>query len=134
MPWQHTYVTLTNGDRVRYTLILRLDADGYYVRFRSRDGRRTQRSTKTLNKPDAIGEAHRIILEEYGQIAPTSESVTWAVAKEKLRAEMAADGKRPKTVKGYLETLDKLIAMFPLAKGPADVTDRMAGDFKTKYA
>ncbi len=47
---------------------------------------------------------------------------------------MKADGKRPKTVKGYVETLGKLIAMFPRAAGPADVTDRMAGDFKTKYA
>ncbi len=48
--------------------------------------------------------------------------------------EVKADGKRPKTVKGYVETLGKLIAMFPRAAGPADVTDRMAGDFKTKYA
>src|SRR5205814_2058156 len=74
------------------------------------------------------------ILENYEQIAPTSETVTWIGAKEKLQAAMLADGKRPKTVKGYLETLDKLIDMFPLARGPVDVTDRMAGDFKTKYA
>jgi hypothetical protein len=47
---------------------------------------------------------------------------------------MEADGKRERTVGGYLETLDKLIALFPLARGPADITDRMAGDFKVKYA
>jgi hypothetical protein len=32
---------------------------------------------------------------------------------------MEADGKRPRTVGGYIETLDKLLAMFPLAKGPS---------------
>jgi integrase len=134
MPWQRNYATLNTGERVRYALLERLDADAYYVRFRGRDGQRVLRSTKTLKKVDAIGAAHQIILEEYGQVAPSSEAVTWAVAKEKLKAAMEAEGKRPKTVKGYLETLDKLAGMFPLAKGPADITDRMAGDFKTKYA
>ena len=47
---------------------------------------------------------------------------------------MEADGKRPRTVKEYLKSLTWLPGMFPLAKGPADVTDRMANDFKTKYA
>ena len=72
--------------------------------------------------------------EEYQQVAPSSERLPWQVAKEKLVEGMKADGKRPKTIKGYIETLNKLIVMFPRALGPADVTDRMAGDFKTKYA
>src|SRR5438552_13179152 len=58
----------------------------------------------------------------------------WDAAKEKFREGMESDGKRSATIKGYLETLNKLIVMFPLAKGPADITERMAGDFKTKYA
>jgi integrase len=134
MSWQRNYVTLKNGDRVRYTLLKRPDADSYYVRFHSPDGRRAMLSTGEAKKPSAIGAAHRIILEEYGQIAPSSETVDWDAAKEKLKAAMQADGKRPRTVGGYLETLDKLIEMFPRAKGPIDITDRMAGDFKTKYA
>jgi integrase len=134
MGWQRNYVTTHTGGRVRYALIERPDVGGYHVRFRGPDGRRVTRSTGVRRKVDAIGEAHRIILEEYGQVAPTSEKVPWSVAREKLSEAMAADGKRPKTIKGYLETLDKLTAMFPLARGPADITDRMAGDFKTKYA
>src|SRR4051812_4515269 len=94
----------------------------------------TSRAWKTRKKPEAIDAAHRLILEEYQQIAPTSETVGWDAAKAKLTEAMAADGKRPKTIQGYLETLDKLTALFPLARGPADVSDRMAGDFKTKYA
>ncbi len=47
---------------------------------------------------------------------------------------MEADGKRPRTIGGYVETLDKLIAMFPLAKRPSDITDRIANDFKVRYA
>ena len=133
MAWQRNYVVLPSGERVRFALLQRDDADAIYVRFSGKDGKRAKKSTGQRRKSDAIGEAHRIILEEYGVVAPTSETVTWAVAQGKLREAMEADGKRPKTIQGYMETLDKLIAMFPLAKGPADVTDRMAGDFKTKY-
>jgi integrase len=131
---QRNHVVLSSGDRVRFTLQTRDPSNVYFAYFRGADNRRLERSTGAAKKPDAVAAAHRLILEEYRQVAPTAETVTWAVAKAKLADAMAADGKRPKTVKGYLETLDKLIAMFPLARGPADVTDRMAGDFKPRYA
>lgn len=134
MSWQRHYVTLRTGERIRYAFLQRDEADAYYVRFRGKDGRRLKKSTGQMKMAQAIDAAHRVILEEYEQIAPSSETVTWEVAKEKLRASMEADGKRPNTIKGYLETLDKLIAMFSLAKGPADITDQMARDFKVKYA
>ncbi|HVS39667.1 MAG TPA: hypothetical protein VMS17_29190 [Gemmataceae bacterium] len=132
--WQRNYVTLSTGQRIRYAFFNKPDSDLYFVRFRARDGRYARMSTGQSKKVEAIDAAHRLILEEYQQIAPTSESVPWVVAKNRLTAAMTADGKRPRTIGGYIETLDKLIAMFPLAKGPADVTDRMAGDFKVKYA
>ena len=134
MAWQRNYVTLRSGERVRYSLYKRPGFDAYFVRFKNASKKWVERSTGVTKKPDGTGEAHRIILEEYGQIAPTSETVNWEAAKTRLREAMKADGKRPKTIQGYEETLDKLIAMFPLAKGPADVSDRMAGDFKVKYA
>jgi len=134
MGWQRNYVTLNTGARVRYAFVQRDGSDVYFVRFRSVDNRRLEKSTGERKKPQAIDAAHRLILEEYGQIAPSSETVDWNSAKSKVRTAMEADGKRPRTIGGYVETLDKLIAMFPLAKGPSDITDRMAGDFKTKYA
>ncbi len=133
MAWQRNYVTLRTGERVRYSLYKRPGFDAYFVRFKNGGRQWRERSTGVTKKPDATGEAHRIILEEYGQVAPTSATVTWEVAQAKLREAMKADGKRPKTITGYMETLDKLIAMFSLAKGPADVSDRMASDFKVKY-
>src|SRR5712692_2023775 len=129
MQWQRNYVTLRTGERVRYSLYNRPNSDVYFVRFKTFLKTWSERSTGEVKKVGAIDAAHRIILEEYGQVAPTSESVTWEVAKAKLDEGMRADAKRPNTIKGYLETLDKVIAMFPLAKGPADVSDRMAGDF-----
>lgn len=136
MAWQRNYVALTTGERVRYALVERTDADttSYYVRFREPGGRRVLRSTGQRTKPQAVEAAHRLILEEYRQVAPAADRMPWDAAKAKLREALEADAKRPATVKGYLETLDKLIALFPLAQGPADITDRMAGDFKTKYA
>jgi integrase len=134
MAWQRNYVTLGSGDRIRYAFFTKPDSPAWWVRFRGMDGRYVRLSTGQVRKVDAIDAAHRLVREHYEEIAPTSETVTWSVAKEKLRAALKADNKRPKTIKGYEETLDRLISMFPLAKGPADITDRMAGDFKTKYA
>jgi integrase len=134
MAWQRNYVTLTSGDRIRYSLIQRPGSNVYLVRFKSQDGKWLERSTGAVKKSDAVEAAHRKILEEYQHVAPTSETVTWEVAQDRLRAAMEADGKRPRTIQGYLETLRQLASMFPLARGPVDVTDRMAGDFKTKYA
>jgi integrase len=132
--WQRNYVTLSTGERVRYSLIQRSDSPIYNVRFKDSLSHWRERSTGTVKKPDAISASHRIIREEYQQVAPSSDSVPWKAAEDKLAEAMAADGKRPKTIKGYLETLAKLEAIFPSAKGPADLTDRMAKDFKTKYA
>jgi integrase len=134
--WQRNYVSLPSGERVRYTVYER--GDGYHVRFTGRDGGRVRRSTGELKKAQAVEAAHRIILEEYGQVpmpaAKRAAGSSWEEAEERLKDEMEADGKRPKTIKGYLETLAKLKAVFPSARGPADVTDAEAAQFKTKYA
>jgi integrase len=132
--WQRNYVTLRSLERIRYAIFGKPDSDVWFVRFRGKDGKYVRASTGQTKKPGAIEEAHRLVREHYEEIAPTSDTVTWEVAKKRLKEEMAADGKRPRTIDGYIETLDKLIEMFPLAKGPADITDRMAGDFKMKYA
>lgn len=134
MVWQRNYVTLRSGERVRYSFINRPDTPVLFVRFKGKGGQDTRLSTGRTRKVDAIGEAHRLILEHFEQIAPSSDSVGWDVAVQKLRQAMQADNKRPRTIKGYEETLRRLKEMFPLAKGPADITDRMAQDFKQKYA
>src|SRR5258708_7200435 len=113
---------LTTGERVRYAFVEREDSGVYFVRFKDASGRRLERSTGAAKKPDAVEAAHRIILEQYAPPAPVVEEAppvaTWAVAKQKMRAAMTADGKRERTIGGYEETLDKLIAIFPGATGP----------------
>ena len=133
MAWQRNYVVLTNGDRVRYAFVQRGGSAVFRVRFKGRF-RLVETSTGCTKKVDAIGAAHRIILQEYGQIAPSSETVTWEVAREKLKEAMEADGKRPRTIQEYLKSLKRIPEMFPLSKGPAEISASAAGDFKTKYA
>ena len=133
MAWQRNYVTLTTGDRVRYSFVQR-NSDTYRVRFKGPLGKLVEISTGCSRKVDAIDAAHRIILEEYGQVAPAVERMPWETARARLSEGMLADGKRQRTVQEYLKSLKGLAAMFPLAKGPADITDRMAGDFKSKFA
>ncbi len=134
MSWQRNYVVLPTGERVRYTVLQRPDTSVYQVRFKSAHGGRTERSTGRVRKAEAIEEAHRIILEEFGQVAEPTESTTWEVAFTKLKEAMEADGKRPRTVSEYLKSLKRLPAIFSATKGPSDFTAPMADEFKTSYA
>lgn len=132
--WQRNYVVLPTGDRVRFTLLQRPGSSTYFVRFQSMDRRRLEKSTGQTRKPDAIDQAHVLIREDYQVSIPSSETVTWAVAKERVERAMLADGNRDVTIKGYFESLDKLIRLYPLAKGPADISPGIAADFKRKYS
>lgn len=133
MAWQRNYVVLKTGQRVRYALLEREDSKVYFVRFRGQGGTRLEKSTGATKKHDAIGAAHQLILEEYEQIVLTSETIDWETAATRLASTLKAHGNRPKTITGYIETLNKLRAVFPLAKGPIDISERHAADFKTKY-
>lgn len=132
MGWQRNYVVLPTGKRVRYSFVQR-GSDTYRARFKGPAGKLVELSTGRSRKIDAIEEAHSLILQEYGQTAPRTEKVPWEDARTKLEEAMLADGKRPRTIREYLKSLKNLARTFPLANGPADVTERMAGDFKTKY-
>ncbi len=134
MAWQRNYVTLKSGEHIRYAFFDNPNSPVYWVRFKGKDARYARLSTGQAKKVDAIEAAHRLIREHYEDIPPTSDRVSWIVARDKLKAAMMADNKRPKTIKGYEETLDRLMQMFPLAKGPADISYQMAEDFKRKYA
>ncbi|HEY7158984.1 MAG TPA: site-specific integrase [Gemmataceae bacterium] len=134
MAWQQNFVILRNGQRIRYALFEKPESPAYYVRFKGKDGRYMKPSTGHSRKVDAINAAHQIILDHYEEVAPALEFVTWDVAKEKLTEAMLADNKRPKTVKGYMETLNRLIEMFPKTRGPGDMSEFLALEFKVKYA
>ena len=136
--WQRNYVTLPGGERIRYALVEHPngDAKAYYVRFRSPSGKRIYRSTEEPKKAQATEEAHRIILEEYGQKQTkpkTNEAVEWQAAEDQLGHSMQSDGRRSRTIKGYLETLKRFKELFPGARGPADVSEADAEKFKEKY-
>jgi hypothetical protein len=133
MGWQRNYVVLKTGDRVRYAFVKR-GSDVLRVRFKGPAGKLVELSTGRTRTVDAIDEAHRLILEAFGQTAPAAERMPWEDARKKLQEAMLAAGKRPRTVSEYLKSLAILARLFPRARGPADITDRMAGDFKTKYA
>src|SRR5262245_37288961 len=109
MAWQRNYVVLTTGKRIRYTLFQRTDSPVYLVRFKSpHSPGRPERSTGRRKKPEAMEEAHRIILEEYGEVTAVSERCSWDEAVSKLKETMQADGKRPRTISEYVKSLNRL--------------------------
>ncbi|HEY7328607.1 MAG TPA: hypothetical protein VH592_13265 [Gemmataceae bacterium] len=134
MSWGQNYVILRNGQRIRYSLFEKEDRPGYYVRFKARDGRYAKPATGCSKKIDAINAAHKIILGHYEEVIPKMERVTWEEAKEQLTEAMLADNKRPKTIQGYIETLNRLIEMYPETRGPGDMSEFKALQFKVKYA
>src|SRR5262249_25520214 len=105
MAWQRNYVTLTTGERVRYAFVQRNGSDVYRVRFKGPQKKLVELSTGRTRKVDAIGEAHRLILEEFGQVAPAAERMPWEEARKQLQEAMEADGKRPRTTQEYLKSL-----------------------------
>lgn len=86
--------------------------------FKNRQDKRVERSTGETKKRAAQDEGERIIADAYGQRAERTKGIEWQSAKEKLEKALKADQKRPKTINGYLETLNKLIAIFPDSTGP----------------
>src|SRR4051812_18737090 len=108
MGWSDKFVTVTPDKRVRYSFIKRDDSDSLYVRFIDVDGKKVKRSTEESVKHRAVEAAHRIILEAYNAVAPASDTITWDVAKERLRTAMDADGKRERTIGGYASSASRV--------------------------
>lgn len=50
------------------------------------DGRRREKWTGAARKPDAVAAVHRLILEEYRQVAPSAGTVPWEAAQGQLHA------------------------------------------------
>jgi integrase len=133
MEWQRNYVTLKTGEQVRFSLFQRDGSPIWLVRFKNAERKWREKSTGKERKPDALDSVTVIIADEYGELSPTSEVVTWKVAEEKLTAALTEDNKRPKTIKGYLETLAQLKKLFPLVKGPAEIDEKKAHKFKAEH-
>jgi len=55
MAWQRNYVTLTSGDRVRYSLIKRPDSGVYNVRFKSPEMRYYTATEKKQTADEVLG-------------------------------------------------------------------------------
>ncbi len=130
---QRRFVVIPEGPNVRYTLLVRPGGETFYVRFVGPDGSREMTSTGRTREPDAGERAHQIIREKFNATVATSETVPWEVAEARLAKAMEAENCSSVTVCGYLGTLRQLKTLFPMAKGPADVTDRMASDFRERY-
>ena len=54
MGWARNYVTLMTGQQVRYSFVQREGTGIFFVRFRSRDGGRLEKSTGALKRYYAL--------------------------------------------------------------------------------
>lgn len=120
---------LPDGRRVGYSLKRRGRDPFYLAVFRGPDGRPRERSTKEPNQKRARDATIALIIDEYTP-RTTIRSVTWDEADAVMVQHMKGQNLRPRTIDDYRMVIRKLRAAFPEARGPADITESMAKQYK----
>jgi integrase len=121
---------LPDGRPVRFLLQQRVGRDPvYHVRFVGPDKQRVERSTKCANLKAARDTACRLIRDEY---SPKSNfpNIPWDEAVAKVKAAMKAQNLRDRSIVEYLAVIGTLRKVFPTSRGPCDITDALAKQFK----
>lgn len=121
---------LPDGRPVKFLLQQRVGRDPVYqVRFVGPDKRRVERSTRCANLKAARNTACRIIREEY---SPKSKfpNIPWDEAIAKMSAVMKAQNLRERSIEAYLAILGTLRKVYPISRGPTDITEAFAKQFK----
>ena len=121
---------LPDGRPVKFLLQQRVGRDPvYHVRFVGPDKQRVERSTKCANLKAARDTACRLIRDEY---SPKSNfpNIPWDEAIAKVKAAMKAQNLRDRSIVEYLAVIGTLRKVFPTSRGPCDITDALAKQFK----
>ena len=118
---------LSDGRRVRFSLLKRKNRPAYFAFFRGPDGRRREKSTLEKNRKRAQDAAVAIIREAYHQQGFTP---TWEDALDALADHERAANLRSKSTDQYRFAIRALRRLFPDTGGPSDFTAEMAEAFK----
>lgn len=115
---------------VKFLLQQRDGRDPFYnVRFVGPEKRRVERSTKCANLKGARDVACQIIREEYTPKS-TVANIPWDEAVTKITAAMKAQNLRERSIEEYLAVVRTLRKVYPILRGPADITEALAKQFK----
>src|SRR5262249_24882771 len=128
---QHRVCALQDGKRVRFYLKKRERDPFYLVVSRTQSGRVREISAAATNKKRAEDAAVAIIRDDYGQrgIGPV-DRYTWEEAVPRMVTAMKAHNLRQRTIDDYEMVLATLQKVFPRARGPDDITEDKAREFK----
>ena len=122
---------LADGRRIKYSLKRRPERDPYYlVVFRGTDGSRKERSTQERSEKRARDAAAAIVRDEYAIRKAHVESIPWEKVISTMIRHMNGNKLRPRTVEDYELALDNLRAVFPQTKGPDEIDEKMAEQYK----
>lgn len=121
---------LPDGRPVKFLLQRRDGRDPFYnVRFVGPDQRRVERSTKCANLKAARDAACRIIRDEYDPKS-TAALLPWDEAIARMKDSMRAQNLRDRSIVEYLAVLRTLRKVYPSSRGPIDITESLAKQFK----
>jgi len=121
---------LPEGRAVKFLLQQRVGRDPFYnVRFVGPGKLRVERSTRCTSLKAARDAACQIIREEYNP-KTTFGSICWDDALAKVTAAMKAQNLRERSIEEYLAVLRTLRKVYPSSRGPTDITEALAKQFK----
>ncbi len=124
---------LADGRRIKFSLKRRAGRDPYYLAvFRGLDGSRKERSTQERNEKRAKDAAAVMIRDEYAPREERIQSISWEEAIAEMVRYMNGQKLRPRTVEDYELALKNLRAVFPETKGPAEIDEKLAKQYKLK--
>jgi|GEM_PF-3980394 len=121
---------LASGMRVHFTLKKRTRDPCFLVCFRGMDGKRKEKSTRESTKRRATDAAIAIVEEDYTPKHEPIKNPSWDDAIKEMKRYMAANNLRPRTIDQYGVPIQGLRNAFPDTNGPAEVTPKMAQEFK----
>jgi integrase len=118
---------------VRYSLKRRSPSPFLFLCFVGPDGRRLEKTSKVCTEKRAHEVAPGLIQDEYTEAAGPP-AVTWDEAWAHVERAARGDNVRPGTLDVYKRALATVREAFPGLKGPAELTDGLARQWKASRA
>ena len=120
---------LLDGQRIRFALKRRPGSRQWFACFRDADNKRRELTTGDRSKHAAEESALPVIRDAYAP-KDTAQHKTWDEAVDLATRHMTAKNLRPGSIEQYLYSIRLLRRAYPKSQGPADITPRMAENYK----
>ncbi len=134
MPSSYPMATTIDGQLVGFNLKKVGACSTYTLFYRGPNGLRNKRDTKLASMEKAKQAANAILTEVFAIRERIAEVVSWDDAAQRMKEKASSDGRRAPTVDYYSKLIRRIREFYPESKGPVDITQEMAEQWKAKFS